>query len=124
MITTLRSQKNARKFKMKTSLKLAVIFMLLNSVACNSTRAIMDTGPLLDNEQTLGATFGQGSGVLLLGFIPIGQNDRFQTAYDDAVSNIPGATRLINVSIREKWFYAVILNGFRFRVQGTAVGPK
>ena len=109
---------------MNTFLKLAVIFLILTSVACNSTRAVMDTGPVRDNERTLGTTNGQDMGVLLLGFIPIGQNSRFENAYTNAVGNVPGATRLINVSIQEKWFYAIILNGFKFRVQGTAVGPK
>ncbi len=109
---------------MNIFLKCAVIFIFLNSVACTSPRVIMDTGPLLDNEKILGDTTGQGTGVLLLGIIPIGQNSRFESAYHDAVSNVPGATRLIDVSVQEKWFYAVVLNGFKFRIKANAVGPK
>ena len=109
---------------MKIFVKLCIVIFIVSSVACNSAPVKIDTGPLLDNEQTLGNTFGQGTGVLLFGFIPIGQNDRFEKAYSLAVSNVPGATRLTNLSIEEKWFWGYVLTGYKFRVKGTAVGPK
>ena len=109
---------------MNTSFKCVVILILLSLVACTSTHVKINTGPLLDNEQTLENTFGQGTGVLLFGLIPIGQNDRFETAYSRAVNNVPGAIRLTNVSIHEKWFWAYVLTGYKFRVSGTAVGLK
>ncbi len=109
---------------MKAFPKFALFLILLSFTACNSVQVNIDTGPLLENEQILENTLGQGTGVLLFGLIPIGQNDRFETAYSRAVNNVPGATRLTNVSIQEKWFWAWILNGYKFRVKGTAVGPK
>lgn len=98
--------------------------LLLSLFACNSVPLQINTGPIADTEKTLGSTFGQGTGVLLFGVIPIGQNDRFETAYTRAVHSVPGATRLTNVTIEEKWFWAYVLTGYKFRVKGTAVGPK
>jgi len=109
---------------MRNCLKFCVAILLFSSVACNSIPLNIDTGPLLDNERTLGDTFGQGTGLLLFGLIPIGQNDRFERAYAEAVNTFPGATRLTNVSIQEKWFWAYVLTGYKFRVNGTAVGQK
>jgi hypothetical protein len=35
-----------------------------------------------------------------------------------------GGTRLTDVTISEQWFYAVVLDGFIFKVEGTAVANK
>jgi len=60
---------------------------------------------------------------MLLGFIPIKQNNRFKVAYDQAIQN-KGADRLVNPTIKERWFWAWILNGYSFSVTGTAVKKK
>ena len=102
----------------------AIAGTLLLSTACNSIRVPITTGPLGSDEKELGQAFGQDTGVLLFGVIPIGQNSRFEGAYNEAVTKVPGATRLINATIEEKWFWAWVLTGYKFRVKGTAVGPK
>jgi hypothetical protein len=59
----------------------------------------------------------------LFGFIPINQNERFQSAYDRALQS-KGATRLVDPTIKERWFWAWVLNGYSFTVSGTAVKKK
>ena len=103
-------------------LLIGVIFLI--STACTSALLPIPTGPVGPNEKKLGPTFAQDTGVLLFGVIPIGQNGRFEGAYNQAVTKIPGATRLVDVTIQERWFWAFVLTGYKFRVKGTAVGPE
>ena len=112
------------KEDMKKVTILAMAVVLLISTACSSRRVAIETGPLAPNEKKLGTASGQDTGVLLFGLIPIGQNGRFEGAYHEAVSKFPGATRLVDATIEEKWFWAWILTGYKFRVRGTAVGPE
>ena len=44
-------------------------------------------------------------------------------AYQQALTT-SGGTRLIDITINERWFWAYILNGYSFEVTGTAVRPK
>jgi hypothetical protein len=76
------------------------------------------------NETALGEASGSSSGVLLFWFIPINQNGRFEDAYNEAIQVHPGTTRLVNPTITEQWFWALILGGFSTDISGTAVGPK
>jgi hypothetical protein len=61
--------------------------------------------------------------MLLFGCIPIKQNERFQDAYNQAVQKA-GGTRLTDVTISERWWWGYVLNGYVFKVQGTAVANK
>ncbi|UCE63412.1 MAG: hypothetical protein JSU59_11205 [Nitrospirota bacterium] len=100
------------------------LMMCLLVVGCTSTPAQIQTAPMGSNEKALGEASGSSTGVMLLWFIPIGQNDRFHDAYDEAIQVHPGTTRLVNPTITEQWFWALILGGFTTEVSGTAVGPK
>ena len=99
-------------------------FISITLCGCISGPYEIKTTPLATNEQILGQTEGSSGGVLLFGFIPIGQNTRFENAYNQALQTQPGTTRLIGLTIKEQWFYAFILEGFNFQVKGTAVGLK
>ena len=60
--------------------------------------------------EKLGATFGKACGSLIFGdwvaaFIPIQLDDRVARARDQAISRVPGATGLVDVSIKDSWFY-------------------
>ncbi len=96
---------------------------LLISAACNSVPLRIPGAELDAGEVALGHVTGVSTGVMLFQFIPIGQNDRFQEAYQRAMISSPGATRLIDVTIQESWFWAWLLNGYNFKLTGTAVGP-
>jgi hypothetical protein len=70
--------------------------------------------------QILGQGEGGAVGIMLFGLIPIGQNERFERAYEEAVKS-KGGNRLIDPVIKETWFWGVILNGYITEISGTVV---
>lgn len=99
------------------------LLLLLTTVACQSTNLRFPSAPIGPNEKSLGPTEATSTGIMLFGFIPINQNKRFENAMHEAAAKA-GGTRLTDVTISEQWFWAVVLDGFIFKVQGTAVGNK
>jgi len=97
---------------------------LLATAGCRSTPLTIPTAPVAANEKILGPAQGNKAGAMLLQFIPIGQNDRFNEAYQRALLSVPGATRLVDPKIEETWLFFYFLNVYDFKVSGTAVGPK
>lgn len=75
------------------------------------------------DEQVVGPAEGSSTGFMLFQFLPLGQNGRFQAAYQEALQT-SGGTRLVDVTIWESWFWAYIGNGYTFHVTGTAVKSK
>ena len=70
--------------------------------------------------QVLGAGEGGAVGFMLFGFIPIGQNGRFESAYEEAVKS-KGGNRLMDPVIEEKWFWTPIGDGFVTKISGTVI---
>jgi hypothetical protein len=70
--------------------------------------------------QVLGPAEGGAAGIMLFNLIPIGQNSRFERAYEEAVKS-KGGDRLIDPVITENWFWAVVLNGYVTKISGTVV---
>jgi len=97
--------------------------LLITTAACQSTQVRIPTAPVGPNEKALGTTEGESVGLLLFGFIPIKQNERFVNAYNQAVQKA-GGTRLTDVTISERWWWGYVIFGYVFKVQGTAVGNK
>lgn len=97
--------------------------LIVATAACHSTQVKIPTAPIGVNEKTLGPTEGNSVGMLLFGVIPINQNERFEKAYNQAVQKA-GAARLTDVTISERWWWGYVLNGYVFKVQGTAVANK
>ena len=63
--------------------------------------------------EVLGRVTGMGCGTMLafgavLNFIPVNLNSRVERAYRQAVQTLPGTTSLVNVEVREDWFWWVI----------------
>lgn len=56
-----------------------------------------------------------------LQFIPIGLNDRVERAYGEAISSVPGATGLINVTYQESWYWYVFGTAWKVRISGEAI---
>lgn len=102
-----------------------LLFLLgvLAITACHSVPLTIPTAPVGPDEEVLGEASGSQTGIMVLGFIPINQNERFQIAYDRALQS-KGATRLVDPTIKEQWFWAWVLNGYSFTVSGTAVKKK
>ena len=101
-----------------------LMICLLVGVGCTSTPSQIQTAPMGPDEKALGQASGSGTGVMLFWFIPIGQNDRFEDAYTEALQVHPGTTRLVNPTITEQWAWGLILGLFSTEISGTAVGPK
>lgn len=71
----------------------------------------------------LGEGEGSSIGILLFQVIPIGQNQRFEKAYKDAINSKNGDA-LINPVISERWFWAYVFNGYVTTVKGTVIKYK
>jgi hypothetical protein len=99
------------------------VFLVLAVTACNSIPLTIPSAPVGPNEQRLGTGEGRSTGIMVLGFIPINQNSRFVNAYQEALAQ-SGGTRLVDVTISERWFWAYVLNGYIFQVRGTGVVEK
>lgn len=97
--------------------------LLFATVACQSTQVKLPSAAVGGSEKALGHTEGSAVGIMLFGYIPIMQNSRFENAYLEAVQK-GGGNRLTDVVISEQWFWGGVLNGFIFRVEGTAVANK
>lgn len=108
---------------MKTASLLLGVLLLLATTACHSTQVRIPTAPIGPNEKSLGPTEGHSTGLMILGVIPVNQNERFVNAYNQAAAKA-GGTRLTDVTISERWWWGYVLNGYNFKVQGTAVGNK
>jgi hypothetical protein len=97
--------------------------LVLATTACHSTPLTIPSGPIGPNEQRLGMGEGSSTGLMLFQFIPINQNDRFVEAYRQALAQ-SGGTRLVDITVEERWFWAWVLNGYIFHVKGTGVTDK
>lgn len=99
------------------------MLLCLTMTACQSAPLHFPADPIGPNEKVLGKTEATGVGIMLFGLIPIKQNTRFEDAMREAAARA-GGTRVTDVTISERWFWAAVLNGFIFKVEGTAVGSK
>lgn len=75
------------------------------------------------NYEVLGEGSASAVGIMLFNFIPIGQNTRFERAYQAAVDSKEG-DQLLNPVIHEQWFWGFILNGYKTTVRGTVIKFK
>lgn len=97
--------------------------LLIATAACHSTQVKIPTAPIGPNEKALGQTEGSSTAVMILGLIPINHDERHVKAYNQAVAKL-GGSRLTDVTISERWWWGYVVNGYNFKVQGTAVGNK
>jgi hypothetical protein len=74
----------------------------------------------MTNAQVLGVSEGSSAGIMLFNIIPINQNTRFNTAYEDALAKL-GGTCMTDPVIEERWYWAYLFNGYIFKVKGTVV---
>lgn len=107
---------------MKIKLIVLSMFLLL-AYGCASAPLRIETDMTGKEYQVLGTGEGSSTGIMLLNFIPIGQNDRFQTAYRNAVMSM-GGDALLNPVITEHWFWAYVLNGYTTTIRGTVIKIK
>ncbi len=92
-------------------LTLLVVCTIVYGAACASSTTMVARRPPEDY-QRLGPAHGQACGTLLLAwapfeFIPSGINSRVERAYGAAVASVSGATALIDVTLEERWSWAL-----------------
>ncbi|QNQ98122.1 hypothetical protein BGI51_10750 [Pseudomonas oryzihabitans] len=103
--------------------KLAASFALAAAVA-GCTGTAMKTQNLDPSQYTVvGHGEGKATGLMILGFIPVQQNDRFVRAQQAAIKS-RGGDALINAQVQENWFWAYVLSGFTTTVSGDVVKLK
>ncbi len=84
----------------------------------------MRMGPIPGKQyEVIGKAEGRATGIMLFNFIPIGQNVRFQRAYNQAVTEGQGDD-LLSPEIDERWFWAYVLNGYVTHVKGDVIKYK
>lgn len=91
-------------------LTVAVVVFLVQG--CGTTPVNIAPMPP-DKYEKLGLVSGEACGSLgimtpLLYFIPMGLNSRVERAYQRAINSAPGATGLINVEMKDDWFWWLI----------------
>jgi hypothetical protein len=80
--------------------------------------------------EKLGHASGSATGIMLwlptflyvdFDFIPVRLNSRVERAYDDALESVPSATGLVDVSIRESWYWWLLGTSRVVSVEGEAI---
>ena len=108
--------------KSGTLKKLSYVCLLafFGFLGCSSAPLKMPTPAPGQKYKELGKGTGNAVGFMCLGLIPLGQNDRFVNAYDQAVQSKSGDD-LINPVIQEKWFWTPIGDGFSTTISGDVI---
>lgn len=73
--------------------------------------------------EVVGTGKSTSTGIHLFQFIPIGLNNKIENATKQAISSLGGDT-ITDVVIRERWFWAYILNGYKVDVEGVVLKAK
>jgi hypothetical protein len=73
--------------------------------------------------QDLGVASQTTTGIHLFGFIPIQLNDKLERAMNSAISS-KGGDSMTNVEVRERWYWAYVLNIYKMDVTGTVLKKK
>jgi len=95
---------------MKINLTSAIQLIVASATLAGCASGFTTVSPKPPQQYSrLGEATGSACGTLLLGpqflnFIPIRLNSRVERAYQDAINSVPGATSLINVTMKENWF--------------------
>jgi len=95
------------------------ILIVSFALGCASVPLEIPNAGKMDYEE-IGEGVGSATGVMLFQLIPLGQNTRFQRAYQAAVDS-RGGDALLNPTVSERWFWAYILNGYTTTVRGTVI---
>lgn len=114
--------------RIKTPLILIILILFaFLMVGCASNLTTVVPMPP-EKYEKLGYATGTAAGALCspLGgtiyyFVPIMLNDRVERAYANALSSVPGATHLINVTYEEDWYWWLLGESRHVTISGEAV---
>ncbi len=95
------------------------------AVGCSSKFTNIAPAPP-DKFEKLGQASGTARGSLLIdgtayNFIPILLNSRVERAYNDALESVPGSTGLVDVTMKENWFWWVLGSTRSVTITGEAI---
>jgi hypothetical protein len=112
----------------RLSIFLGFMLVLMVFMAGCASNLTMVAPMAPEKYEKLGYATGNASGALfspLVGtayyFIPIMLNDRVERAYANAISSVPGATGLINVTYQESWYWWVLGETRSVTISGEAI---
>ncbi len=94
--------------------------MVFSLIGCVSYPTTFETPKPTGKYKSLGEGQGTGVGFMLLGFIPINQNGRFQRAYSQALDTM-GGDAMVDIDFRERWFWTPAGNGYITTISGEVV---
>ncbi len=120
--TTMLSRRSGRAWLVHGGMVMLMVVFLMGCASGYTTVA-----PRLPEKfEKLGRAEGKACGTMLIGptaynFIPIILNERTERAYEEAVKNVPGATALANVTMREYWFWWVLGSTRCVTITGEAI---
>jgi hypothetical protein len=111
--------------QINTPIRCGLAALSLVLAACTSNPTTITSTPS-EGMKSLGQTEGSACGSMLLlqtsaSFIPVGLNERVQTAYDRALKKKPGATALVNVTVQQNWYWWIIGTAHCATVKGEAM---
>jgi hypothetical protein len=95
------------------------LLAVTTALGCSGTLVRVAPRPPED-ATVLGPTRGSGCGMLLLDLIPIGVNGRVERAYAEAL-RARGGTALVDTTVTDRWYYAVLGTLHCTDVEGTAI---
>ncbi|MGI6525038.1 MAG: hypothetical protein ACOX2O_07105 [Bdellovibrionota bacterium] len=90
--------------------KILVIFILMTSLCACSGVAHLST-PAAPQGRPVLSCQASTSAFMLFNFAPIAYNDMLERAFNECAGSI-GASALTNISVREKWYWTPVGNGF------------
>lgn len=106
---------------MQTALWLSLVML---SGCASPWVAVAPTLP--EEYERLGPASGEACGDLYLfttptQFYPRHWNERLENAYREAVASVPGATALVDVTYRERWYWWVLASRRCVKFSGEAI---
>ncbi|MCP4004206.1 MAG: hypothetical protein GY725_08430 [bacterium] len=94
------------------------------AVGCSGTAYRMAAVDVDSSKYTnLGEGEMSATGLMILNIIPIQNTNKIQRAVDRILEEKDG-DELVNISVKESWWWAYVMNGYKVDVTGTVLKKK